>query len=305
MKAPETLEHPSVSLVVVNYNGASKFKSLLLECMRSLAETAYPNYEIVFVDNASGDSSSDLIQENFSHQNLRVVRLRENLGYAGAANAGLEAARGDIIGILNNDLVVSPDWLDPLVETLVAHPEIAIVSPLLLKDPGTIDSVGGDTNVLMVSWDIKSCQSSETVTQKGPIPVLSPPGAALFFRRGLLRELDGKVFDADFFAYYEDVLLGLQCNLMGHKVAIVPESRILHIRGSSWGTISPRKFFLLRRNAIWTGITVLEPVQTLFMLPAWAMSTFYGGVLYYRLTGNPTYLKVSFQVLLSLTRGLR
>jgi GT2 family glycosyltransferase len=298
-------DYPSVSLIVVNYNGASKFKALLLDCMRSMAKTDYPNYEIVFVDNASGDRSSDMILENFPLPNLRVVRLRANVGYAGAANEGLKVAKGEIIGILNNDLVVTPDWLDPLVEMLSSHPDVAIVSPLLLRDPGTIDSVGGETNVLMVSWDSKSCQPATNIAGTQPIYVSSPPGAAFFFRRELLKELGGRIFDDDFFAYYEDVSLGLQCNLMGHKVAIVPKSRIYHVRGSSWGSISPQKFFLQRRNGIWTGITVLDPFQSLLMLPVWAMSTIYGGVLYYRLTGNPVYVRVSFKVLFSLTSGLK
>src|SRR6267143_5752263 len=80
------ISYPSVSLIVVNYKGASKFRDLLLDCVRSLSETNYPNFEIVFVDNASGDGSSELIMENFPLPNLRVERLPANVGYAGAAN---------------------------------------------------------------------------------------------------------------------------------------------------------------------------------------------------------------------------
>ena len=298
-------DYPSVSLIVVNYNGASRFKELLLDCMRSLTQTNYPNYEIIFVDNASRDGSPDLIPENFRSSNIRVVSLGTNLGYAGAANAGLQMAKGDIIGILNNDLVVTPDWLKPLVEVLLSEPGIGIVSPLLLKDPRTIDSVGGETNVLMVSWDRKSSQPATTVTGEKPLYVLSPPGAAFFFRKELLTELGNKIFDDDYFAYYEDVFLGLQCNLMGHKVAVVPRSRILHKRGSSWGSISPEKYFLLRRNSIWTGIILFDPVQIICMMPAWTLATIYGGRLYYRLTGNAAYLRVSFTVLFSLLTGFR
>jgi GT2 family glycosyltransferase len=299
------ITYPSVSLIVVNYKGASKFKDLLLDCVRSLAETNYPNFEIVFVDNASDDGSSELIMENFPLPNLRVERLPANVGYAGAANAGLRVANGEIMGILNNDLVVTPDWLNPLVELLSKEPDVGIVSPVLLRDPRTIDSLGGEVNVLMVAWDRKSTEPASKINSDEPMYVMSPPGAAFLFRRELLRDFDNRIFDEDYFAYYEDVALGIQCNLMGHKVAIEPKSRILHLRGSSWGSISPEKFFLLRRNSIWTGIIVFDPIQMIFMLPSWVVSTIYGGILYYRLTSNSAYLRVSFQVLFALAAGFR
>jgi len=298
------MESPKVSLIVVNYNGASKFKELLLDCVRSVAETNYPNFEVIFVDNASVDSSGELIEQNFP--NVRVLRLPANVGYAGAANAGLAHASGDIIGILNNDLVVTPDWLNPLVDLLARRPDIGIVSPALLRDSSTVDSLGGEVNVLLVSWDSRANEPAKgAIRDDKPIFVLSPPGAAFLFRRELLKELDNRIFDPDYFAYYEDVALGLECNLMGHKVAVVPESRIVHKRGSSWGLISPMKVFLFRRNSIWTGITVFDPVQMILMLPTWIASTFYGGVVYYRMTGDPAYLKVSFKALFALATSFR
>jgi hypothetical protein len=69
--------------------------------------------------------------------------------------------------------------------------------------------------------------------------------------------------------------------------------------------ISPAKFFLFRRNSIWTGITVFDPIQMVLMLPTWVVSTVYGGIVYYRLTGNPVYLKASFKAVFALATSFR
>jgi hypothetical protein len=134
---------------------------------------------------------------------------------------------------------------------------------------------------------------------------VSPPGAAFVFRRDLATKLNNEIFDPDFFAYYEDVLLGFRVNMMGQKVVVLPNSILRHKRGGSWGLISPSKFRLQRRNAVWTGITVFNTTQVLLMLPWWLLSNTYAGMLYYRATKNPQYLLSPFQVIWSVVRNLK
>ncbi len=296
---------PLVSLLVINFNGVSRIREQLYECMESLLATDYPSLEIFFVDNGSSDHSADRIRQAFSDSRLRVVELTKNIGYAGATNAVLPLTTGQLIGVLNNDLVFPSDWLGHLVRFMISNPEVSIVSPALLRDDRTIDSLGGDTDLLMVSWDRNSLSDVSRISDGKPFYVLSPPGAAFILRRELTKELNNTIFDTDYFAYYEDVCLGLQCNLMAHKVVVLPRSRVKHSRGATWGMISPEKLFLLRRNAIWTGIVTFERGQVIIMLPVWLLSTIYAGYFYYALTKDKRYIRVPIGVIFAVLLGLK
>jgi GT2 family glycosyltransferase len=296
---------PPVSLIVVNHNGRSKLKGLLDECLSSLLKTNYPDFEILFVDNCSNDDSIDYVQHEFQASGIRIVRLPVNVGYTGAVNHAIGLARGDLIGVLNNDItVVDPLWLATLVKFIREQPSVGIVSPALLHDEKSIDSLGGDANVLMVAWDANSREEFFTNYDQ-PIFRVSPPGAAFVFRRDLATKLNNEIFDPDFFAYYEDVLLGFRVNMMGQRVAVLPSSILRHKRGGSWGLISPSKFRLQRRNAVWTGMTVFSTSQVLLMLPWWLLSNLYAGIVYYRTTKNPRYLVSPFQVIYSIIKDMR
>jgi GT2 family glycosyltransferase len=301
----ELADLPSVSLLVINHNGRSKLRGLLDECLVSLLKTSYPSFEILFVDNCSSDDSIEHVQRAFRGSGIRIVPLGANLGYAGAVNRAISSARGNVIGVLNNDItVVDPRWLTTLVEFIQQQPSVGIVSPALLHDEKRIDSMGGDANVLMVAWDANSREEFFT-NHNQPMYRVSPPGAAFVFKRDLATKLNNEIFDPDFFAYYEDVLLGFRVNMMGQKVAVLPNSILQHKRGGSWGLISPAKFRLQRRNAVWTGITIFDTVQVLLMLPWWLVSNTYAGAVYYGTTKDPRYLLSPFEVIYSVLKDFR
>ncbi|WP_412022350.1 glycosyltransferase [Burkholderia cepacia] len=109
---------PLVSLIVVNFNGLRFLPGLL----RSLTQTDYPRYEIILVDNASSDASIDYVTEHFP--SVRIVKSSKNLGFAGGNNLGMQAANGDLIGLINNDTEVDPKWLRELVTALVRDPKV-------------------------------------------------------------------------------------------------------------------------------------------------------------------------------------
>ncbi|AJX33472.1 glycosyltransferase [Burkholderia oklahomensis] len=109
---------PLVSLVVVNFNGLRFLPALL----QSLTQLDYPRYEIVLVDNASSDASIDYVGKHFP--SVRIVKSEKNLGFAGGNNLGMQAAKGDLIGLINNDTVVDPGCLRELVAALVRDPKV-------------------------------------------------------------------------------------------------------------------------------------------------------------------------------------
>ncbi|UYK89454.1 glycosyltransferase [Xanthomonas sacchari] len=112
---------PLVSLIVVNYNGMRYLKTLL----SSLAAQDYPKYEVILVDNASADGSVAYVAENFPW--VRIVESGRNLGFAGGNNVGIQAASGELIGLINNDTEVSPSWLTALVEAMMEAPSVSAV----------------------------------------------------------------------------------------------------------------------------------------------------------------------------------
>ncbi len=299
------LAFPPVSLLVINHNGKSRLQGLLDDCIESLVKTSYPNFEILFVDNCSDDGTAEYVKQRFGNYGIRIVKMPSNLGYTGAVNAALRSAEGQIIGVLNNDITaVDPFWLTTLVRYMQREPSVGIVSPALLHDEKRIDSMGGDANVLMVAWDSHSREEVFSPSDD-PIFPLSPPGAAFLFRKDLARKLDNEIFDPDYFAYYEDVLLGFQVRLMGQRVAVLPSTTLQHKRGGSWGLISPSKFFFQRRNAVWTGITVFNTSEVLSLLPLWLLSNLYAGFVYFKMTRNSKFLLTPFRVIFAVLAGMR
>jgi GT2 family glycosyltransferase len=298
---------PSVSLIIVNYNGKSKLGVLLDKCLESILQTDYPNFEVLFVDNNSTDGSAEYVRGKFSNSRLKVISLEKNYGYAMGANIALKVAKGNVIGILNNDMIFPErDWLKKIIDFITSYSKVdVVVSPLLLYDEERVDSAGGATNILMISWDMLSQRRLNRLSLSKPYHVFSPPGAALFFHRRLLNKLGGKIFDEDYFAYYEDVDLGMRVNAMGGEVIILPYVRVIHKRSVSWGWASPQKFYYLRRNSIVTGIKVFPLRALLVLLPTWLMSTFFASFIYYNTVKDPSFFLVPFKVFLYIIKNMK
>jgi len=122
--APEV--SPLVSVITVNFNGAH----LLPDLLRSLERQTYRHHEVLVIDNGSTDGSAELVRRDFPGVNV-LVQSR-NRGFAGGNNAGIRAARGELIALVNNDTVADPSWLEELVRTARAEPRAAAVSSKIL-----------------------------------------------------------------------------------------------------------------------------------------------------------------------------
>ena len=105
-----------VSIIVVNWNGAS----LLNDCLGSLCRQLYGCTEIIFVDNGSTDFSVSYVKDKFP--NVKVVELSENSGFAGGNALGLQVASGDFIALLNNDSRADERWLETIMQPMLQDP---------------------------------------------------------------------------------------------------------------------------------------------------------------------------------------
>ncbi len=149
---------PMVSIVILNFNG----KKFLNQCLDSVLQSDYRNFEVILVDNASTDGSIELVQKNFhQHSNLRIVTNGTNLGFAEGNNIGARAATGKYVVFLNNDTEVDPEWLQELLIVVESDKTVgAAQSKLLLLARArakTIDSAGDFVNCYGKGW-MRGCE---------------------------------------------------------------------------------------------------------------------------------------------------
>ena len=116
-----------VSIIIPHWNGID----VLSECIDSLNNTEYSNFEIIVVDNASSDDSVEWIKNN--HPKINIVENDQNYGYAGGCNRGIKISKGDYIVFLNNDTIHEKDWLNNLVSFMDSHSDCAAVQPKILN----------------------------------------------------------------------------------------------------------------------------------------------------------------------------
>ena len=272
------MTHPIVSVVIVNWNG----KHLLAECLDSLVgQRNIRDVEIILVDNGSQDGSAEFVQGHY--QNIKVIGLPENIGFAGGNNAGIRIAAGKYIALLNNDTKVDSLWLSSLVTTAEADPQAVGMwaGKILSYDrPGIIDNVG-----LLLYPDGLGRGKGRLEKDEGqyddPGAALFPSGCAALYRKAMLDEIG--LFDEEFFAYADDVDVGLRARLAGWECRYVPSAKVFHKYSSSSSAYSPLKAFLVERNRIWVllkyyplELILLSPVFTLLRLLAYMLGAITG-----------------------------
>lgn len=243
---------PDCSIVVPTYNG----RDLLATCLASV-ERHRPRgleVELIVADDGSTDGTAAWLAQ--AHPDVRVVRLERNGGFVAAANAGLGAARGAIVQLLNNDTEVTPGWLEAGLAPF-ADPMVGSVAPLVLvrSDPSRVDSAGDTYAVL--GWPAKRGHGQQAARWLGrPVErVFGASGSSAFYRAEAL-DRAGR-FDPGFGSYYEDVDLAFRLRWAGYHCVFTPECRVLHEVSASYDHTSPALQRRMSRNAeaiFWTDL---------------------------------------------------
>jgi len=219
---------PLISIIIPNWNGAR----FLPTCLDSLRRQTYPDFEVIVVDNASTDNSVELIEREYPE--VRLVKLPTNRGLTGGANAGIQAAKGEIIALLNNDTEADPQWLMELHRALEVDPEAGMAaSKILLFDRrGVIHSAGDFYRVDGVPGN-RGVWERDTGQFDGTRRVFGACGGAAAYRRAMLEEIG--LFDEDFFMYCEDVDLAWRAQLAGYPCAFAPRAIVYHRLSATGG----------------------------------------------------------------------
>jgi GT2 family glycosyltransferase len=235
---------PACSVVIPSYNG----RPLLETCLASIARSrpAEPPIEVIVADDASSDDTAEWLSQ--THPDVRLVRLERNGGFCAAANAGIAAADGLYVQLLNNDTEVTPGWIEAGLAPFV-DPRVGSVAPLVLvrSDPTRVDSAGDSYS--LVGWPSKRGhgQPASRWLEHPADPVFGASGSSAFYRAEVLREVGA--LDPSFGSYYEDVDLAFRLRWAGYGCVFTPACRILHDVSASYDHGRPALQRRMSRNA--------------------------------------------------------
>ncbi len=238
-----------IAAVVVNWNGGED--NLL--CLESLYAQVPPPDRVLFIDNDSQDGSWQRVAARFPK--VEMTRNPRNLGFGAGANQGIaNALRGGAQAVLlvNNDVTLIRGSLAQLREALESHPSAGLVGPLVLyrSDPERVWAAGGRLTWRQNLTTLLGQGDSDSDRWRGTFEVDYLTGCAMLVRREVFEHVGA--FDEAFFAYSEDVDLGLRAGRAGFSSLLVGAASALHEPSSSTGGgYSPRRKYMMGVNSVW------------------------------------------------------
>lgn len=236
---------PLISIIVVNYNTSKE----VLELLASLEQATYINQEVILVDNASPNDDLSSIEEKFP--SVRRIQSNKNLGFAGANNLGIDAAKGVYYLFLNPDTIVTPSFLEPLIKTLEQHPNIGLVSPKIkYYDSPHLIQYAGTSRMSKYTMRSNSYSKKKEDNSENSIPKLTGygHGAAMMVPKEIINKV-GKMNET-YFLYYEEIDWCERIHQQGYKIYCQADSVVFHKESASIQKESPLKIFYLSRNRI-------------------------------------------------------
>jgi GT2 family glycosyltransferase len=231
---------PQVSLLVVSWNTCE----LTLRCLDSIPVGIDDDltYEVVVVDNGSRDRSAERLAER---SDIKLIVNPDNRGYAVAVNQTYAASSGELVLLLNSDILFQPGSLSTLVRFLRERPDVAGVGPLYLNPDltpqqhhyrlPTFASLLANTSELLghlppVEAAVRRYRMLDD-DFSAPRPVPQPSASCLLLRRSVLPE--HHLLDEQYPVYFNDVALALSLNQQGHQLWMTPRSVVVHEHGAS------------------------------------------------------------------------
>jgi GT2 family glycosyltransferase len=258
----ESRSQPTVSVVIPNRDGATPRDGLVyLEMvLETLARQSFRDFDVTVVDNGSTDNSVEYLRDRWSE--VSVIELTENTGFPSAINRGVEASAGRYVALLNNDVELSPDWLELLVVELERDPRVGFVTGKVMRhdDRGVLEQAGQDFftcgHLEPIGLDRRDTGQYD---ERRATTVAT--AAAVLYRREALEAAGG--FDEDYHLYCEDADVCLRMLLCDYSGLYAPEPKAFHVRGGTIGGRSELPRFYLIRNAL---ITLLKDLPASLLI---------------------------------------
>lgn len=240
---------PKVSIVILNWNGAHFLQQFLPPL---LTHTHYDWAEIVVADNASTDNSITLLQQHFPQ--VKIIQLDRNYGFAGGYNRALSQIDAEYYVILNSDVEVTPSWIEPLLDFMEKHRDVAAVMPKIRSwhqrnyfehagaAGGYIDRYGYPFCRGRIFNTLETDQGQYDETTE----IFWATGACMMVRAQVFHACGG--FDESFFAHMEEIDLCWRMLWKGYKLYCIPQSTVFHVGGGALPAENPYKTYLNFRN---------------------------------------------------------
>ena len=248
-----------VAIVLLNYNGKKYLEEFLPDVIK------YSNHhEVIIVDNHSSDGSVTFLQKEYP--NIRLVVLEENKGFSGGYNSALQQIEAEYYVLLNTDVKVTPNWIDPIITLMDRNDDIAACQPKILSyyEPEKFEyagAAGGFIDYLGFPFcrgRIFATIEEDHHQYDDIADVFWASGACLFIRSSLFHFAGG--FDDDFFAHMEEIDLCWRLKNAGFRICYNSGSVVYHIGGGTLPVTHPHKTYLNFRN----NITMLYKNSTTF-----------------------------------------
>lgn len=248
-----------VTIVIPNYNG----KTLLENCLRTLEQQTYRDFKVLVIDNGSKDGSTEVTSETL---NMEIVALKENLGFCGAVNLGIQKTETPYLILLNNDTEVDGHFVEKMLAGVKKSDRIFSCGAQMIdfKNHEIIDNAG-DLYTAM-GWAVARGKGKKCADFEQAVRVFSCCAGAAIYRMDILKKIGG--LDENHFAYLEDVDLGYRARIAGFENWYTPDAKVFHVGSATTGTrYNEKKVFLAARNTIFVIYKNMPVLQLILNLP--------------------------------------
>ncbi len=235
----------SINIIIVNWNSGD----LLHKCIQHLLmQTRLPE-RIIVVDNNSSDHSLEI---GIASDRISILKLKTNIGFAGANNHALSKCDSTFVALINPDAFAEPHWIENMLRAAEKYPTTAAFGSRQLSydNKNTIDGIGDCYHLTGLVWRHRHGQH-QTPGDIEEREIFSPCAAAAMYRRDAIRSIGG--FDEMYFCYSEDIDLGFRLRLMGYSAKYVPDAVVYHAgSATTGGRHSDFTVYYGHRNLVWT-----------------------------------------------------
>ena len=241
----------NVAIVILNWNG----KQLLEQFLPSMIAFSKGIADIYVADNASTDDSVEFVKNNFT--DVKIIQNKENGGYAKGYNDALQHIKADVYALVNSDIEVTENWLQPIIHQFKKESNTAAIQPKIVdfKEKTKFEYAGAGGGFIdkyaypYCRGRIFNSLEEDNGQFNDTIDIFWASGACFFIRATIFHELNG--FDEDFFAHQEEIDLCWRIQNAGYHIQYVGESTVYHVGGATLAKADPKKTYLNFRNSLY------------------------------------------------------
>ncbi|MHB1405657.1 MAG: glycosyltransferase family 2 protein [Desulfitobacteriaceae bacterium] len=240
------MKAPNVYFVILNFNAAEE----TLRCVVGVEQITYPNYEIVVVDNCSTDDSWTVLKRSVQHT---LLRSDGNYGYAYGNNVGIKyalAEGAEYICILNNDVEVEQDFLEPLIHILAGSREMGMAGPTICDfyERDLVQTMGASLSLYTgLAQGIAKGRLYTGIKER--VRAVDYLGGACFVVKAEVLAQTGLIPE-NYFLFFEETELCLKAKNLGYKLVCLHASRVYHKRSATISKFQGLGYYFLNRNRV-------------------------------------------------------